>query len=98
MVLRYHTLADLPKNVKHLLLYRPAYSDIITVVIEGYGKFFVDIWVLTQYLKNLQYIGIERLLDMLWNSRVVKVDIENLRHYSVYNEVDLDELRSFENR
>lgn len=92
-----HNLTDLPMGIKNLLLYRPARSEIITIVIEGYGKFFVDQWVLTQYLNNLEYIGIEGLLDMLWNSRVIKVDIDNLRHYSAYNEINLDELRSLEN-
>lgn len=96
-MLQVHKLTDLPMNVKGLLLYRPAYSEIITVVIDNYGKFFVDPWVLTQYLKNLQYIGIEGLMDMLWNFRVVKVDIENLRHYVAYDKVDLNELRSIEN-
>jgi hypothetical protein len=93
-----HQLTDLPtKDVKELILYRPAYSEIITIRIPKYGDFFVDQWTLTQYLKNLEYIGVERCLDMLWNSRVIKVDLENLRHWSIYNEVNLDDFRTLYN-
>lgn len=81
-----HTLFDLPKKVDKLLLYRPAYSDIITVRIKDAGDFFVDKYTLIQYLKNLEYIGVDECIDMLWNFRVVEVDINNCRHMCVYDE------------